>query len=371
MRLASFNVENLFERPAVMNLPDWAEGKPILERYARLCSLLESPVYTSAIKKEILQLAGELGIRSTGSSKYVKLNEVREKLFRRPAGKPVEVAAAGRGDWIGWVELVKERIKAASVANTARVVSELDADIIAIVEAEDRTGLQHFNEQALKSAAGARYRHVMLIDGNDERGIDVGIMSKAAYPIDFVRSHVDDRDGAARIFSRDCPEYCFRLASGKRLWVLVNHLKSKGYGAAAKSAARRKLQARAARAIAERLLQAAEQYVAVVGDFNDTPQSDALSPLLQEGSSLKDIWSLQSFDDGGRPGTHGDCGASAKLDYILLSPALAQKAAGAGVMRKGMWGGQNGTLWVHYPEVLGPKDVASDHAALWVDLDVS
>jgi hypothetical protein len=33
-----------------------------------------------------------------------------------------------------------------------------------------------------------------------------------------------------------------------------------------------------------------------------------------------------------------------------------------------MWGGKNGTLWPHYPEVKGPKDVASDHAALWVDL---
>lgn len=35
-----------------------------------------------------------------------------------------------------------------------------------------------------------------------------------------------------------------------------------------------------------------------------------------------------------------------------------------------MWGGKNGDLWEHYPEVTGPKDVASDHAALWVELSI-
>ena len=31
MKLATFNVENMFERAAAMNLPTWADGKAVLE----------------------------------------------------------------------------------------------------------------------------------------------------------------------------------------------------------------------------------------------------------------------------------------------------------------------------------------------------
>jgi hypothetical protein len=42
-RIASYNVENLFERPRAMNLSTWAEGKPILEQHARINELLNQP----------------------------------------------------------------------------------------------------------------------------------------------------------------------------------------------------------------------------------------------------------------------------------------------------------------------------------------
>ena len=372
MKLASYNVENLFERPAIMNLADWDDGKEILGKHAELTRLLESEAYTGAVKEDILDLADELGIKKSGKSKYVELKEVRGKLFRRPAGKPVEVVQAGRAGWVGWAELVKEPMKERQVANTARVIKDVGADIIGIVEAEHRTGLQAFNDQAIRNVGGKPYDHVMLIDGNDERGIDVGLMTRKQYPIDHLRSHVDDRDGNSRIFSRDCPEYCVRLPAGGRLWVLVNHFKSKGFGAAAASNARRKKQAQRVREIYDGLIARGETLVAVIGDMNDVPDSDPLAPLLQNGSTLKDIFTSSKFDDGGRPGTHGNCTASAKLDYILLSPALFSNIDKAGVFRMGMWGGKNGDMWQRYDdEVLGgPQDVASDHAALWVDLNL-
>jgi hypothetical protein len=43
------------------------------------------------------------------------------------------------------------------------------------------------------------------IEGNDDRGIDVGLMS--GFPVGTMRSHVDDLRNNSRIFSRDCPEY--------------------------------------------------------------------------------------------------------------------------------------------------------------------
>ena len=67
----------------------------------------------------------------------------------------------------------------------------------------------------------------MLIDGIDDRGIDVGILSRRGYEITSIRSHFDDKDSAHHIFSRDCPEYTITTAKKNRIVVLDNHLKSK------------------------------------------------------------------------------------------------------------------------------------------------
>ena len=111
--------------------------------------------------------------------------------------------------------------------------------------------------------------------------------------------------------------------------------------------------------------------IAITGDFNDTPDSDPLSPLLAGGSDLKDIFLHPVFDNDGRPGTFGNCTVNQKIDYILLSPKLFAKVKGGGVLRKGIWGGTNGTLFPHYEEITKPIHSASDHAAVWADLEFS
>jgi predicted extracellular nuclease len=152
--------------------------------------------------------------------------------------------------------------------------------------------------------------------------------------------------------------------------VLVNHLKSKGFGKQSDSDAKRLRQAQRIRQICDAHLAFGDELVAVIGDLNDTPGNAPLAPLLDNGSKLRDISEFDGFDDGGRPGTHGNCTASARLDYILLSPKLFATIEAAGFERRGMWGGKNGTLWPHFPEVASKKDAASDHAALWVDLQI-
>src|SRR5437773_870695 len=93
--------------------------------------------------------------------------------------------------------------------------------------------LSRTRAKSSKAVSGTRYPHVMVIDGNDDRGIDVGLMSR--FPIGSMRSHVDDIENGSLIFSRDCPEYEIALPSGSTLLVLVNHLKSKGFGRQADS----------------------------------------------------------------------------------------------------------------------------------------
>jgi len=82
----------------------------------------------------------------------------------------------------------------------------------------------------MPSNADLRHR-VMVIDGNDDRGTDVGVMCRFAYEIVSIRSHVDDADALAEIFSRDCPEYTITTPTGARVVVPRQGLVERRIGA--------------------------------------------------------------------------------------------------------------------------------------------
>jgi endonuclease/exonuclease/phosphatase family metal-dependent hydrolase len=369
MRIASFNVENLFSRASVMNLGSWSEGKEILAEYSRLNTLLQKPVYTEAHKKKIIASIEKLGLKKSDESKFVLLRQNRGHLLKRPQSGPPVVVADGRGDWTGWLELKTEAVNDIAVQMTAKVIQDVNADILAVVEAEDRIALHRFNEQLLRPI-NATYGGIMLIDGNDERGIDVGLVMKQGITIESIVSHVDDLGDGKRIFSRDCPEFTVQVNETARIVIMVNHFKSKGFGNQAESDARRKAQARRVRDIYNLRRSQGIDKIAIVGDFNDTPDSDPLKPLLAGDSDLKDIFTHPQFQSDGRPGTFGNGTKSNKIDYILLSPALFERVVTGGVLRKGVWGGQNGTLFPHYDEITKPAQSASDHAAIWADIEL-
>lgn len=369
MRIAAFNVENLFMRAKALNQDSWAEGKPILDAHARLNKLFQKATYSAADKAKILAEMKSLGILKKDEGEYVILRKTRGALVKRPRGKPAEIIADGRDDWIGWLELKEESVNETAIRNTAKVIADVKADILAVVEAEDRIALERFNKDVLADA-GLSYQSIMLIDGNDPRGIDVGLMTRKGYGVGLMRSHVEDADATGVIFSRDCPEYNVETPSGAKILVLINHLKSKGYGSQADSDDKRLRQARRIRKIYDERRAEGVKNIAVLGDFNDTPDRAPLAPILKQGSGLKDASAFAGFDDSGRQGTYGNGTASQKIDYLLLSPELFSKVTAAGVFRKGVWGGKNGDLWPIYPTMHAPHHAASDHAAIWADMNL-
>lgn len=371
MRLAAYNVENLFDRARAMNLEDRDRGDAVLRAFAELNALLGGVDYTDADRVRMAELMVELGLAERDEAPLVTLRRNRGGLLKRPRAGGVEITARGRADWVGGLELLEEPIAHAAMQNTARVMIALEADVLGVVEAESRPALKAFNEGVIAALGGAPFRHVMVIDGNDARGIDVGLMTRQGFPIGPVRSHVDDPmpSGDGPVFSRDCPDYTVQTPTGARLHVLVNHFKSKR-GDRRRSDAKRLAQAERVAAIYGDLVGAGERHVAVIGDLNDTPDSPSLAPLLG-GTELRDAFRHPAFDDGGYPGTFGLCNAADKIDHLLLSPVLYERVTAGGVMRLGMWpGSRPRARWETFPEVEKPGDAASDHAAIWVDLDV-
>ena len=116
------------------------------------------------------------------------------------------------------------------------------------------------------------------------------------------------------------------------------------------------------------------EHVVVVGDFNDTPASEPLNAFL-EHTDLTDFVEVTPFDDGSpdddRPGPFANGTKSNKIDYLLLSPSLLRWATRAEIIRKGVWGGVNGTLFPHFDTIEDKNQAGSDHAAVVFDLDIS
>src|SRR5262249_11089143 len=152
-----------------MNLPNDAEGRQALEDLGELNAIVAKAHYTPADKDRLAALSVTYGFHKLNqTSDLLRLNKLRGRLFSTAEGatKPT-VVADGRDDWVGWFYLLREDIDWKATENTARVLKEVNADIVVCIEIEDRTTLQRFNDQVLaaKFGAAAGYAHNILVDG--------------------------------------------------------------------------------------------------------------------------------------------------------------------------------------------------------------
>ena len=130
------------------------------------------------------------------------------------------------------------------------------------------------------------------------------------------------------------------------------------------------------RKIADELV-AAGQYVIVMGDLNEGPPNKNIhvanfAPLYEDGTPLIDCYHLAGFDTGPRMGTFNSCGIHNRLDYIFISRNLDTSFRSGGVFRKGLWGSRKTRpdRWTTYAEMTCSAEQASDHAAVFIDLDL-
>ena len=391
VRIASYNVENLFSRPKVFSPEKFEPGDPaaekLLEAYRHVNELMALPQYSATDKAAMIrdlvtleiyvEKQGVVRKNDTTSPRWAWLRKNRGTFDREPKDetKSVEIDATGRDEWTGWVELAKAETNEVGTRMTAQVLKDVNADIQAIIEAEDRPALVRFNEEILGGLYGAAFDHVMLVDGNDDRGIDVGLMTKAGFDIESIRSYVDLLDtnnSGYRLFSRDCADYRIRTKKGNYVRVLVNHFKSQSGGGGPK----RRRQSDKVRELVDALVKAGK-HVVVLGDFNEGQPAEGQAPtnlpgLFDPAGPLVNVWDLPTFDRGAKPGSFDNCSLRNRLDYILLSPSLVPKVTGGGVLRKGLWGSGKGKPkdWAIYDDITEPAQQASDHAAVFVDLKI-
>ena len=84
MKVAAFNVENLFSRARAFNQPGENSAKPILKATADLNALFERAVYCAAVERRMIELMKELGLEKSDRGRFVILRRIRGKIVRRP-----------------------------------------------------------------------------------------------------------------------------------------------------------------------------------------------------------------------------------------------------------------------------------------------
>ncbi len=273
--------------------------------------------------------------------------------------------------------LVRAKDQADTDAIARRITDAMNADVLAVQEVEHIGILKHFNQANL----GGLYPHVALIEGNDQRLIDVGILSKL--PLGAITSHqtaIHPDDPDRRVFGRDLLEVEILDNNGDKLFKLYNtHLKSHfvpfhedQVEGKARANARRKRQAETiARLIGGR--ERSDARYVLLGDMNDPPDSEFLEPMLTiDNRPLTNALENATETRPPKPETDGQGpGPSSPVwthrfnpsgpafpeyhlyDHIWLSNALTPRLAGAHIDRRTQHGGDG-----------------SDHDPAWVELDL-
>jgi endonuclease/exonuclease/phosphatase family metal-dependent hydrolase len=346
LKIATINCENLFSRPKIFYAN---EASTLLGLVNDLNEALRQAVFDHA---KIAQLLSQL-------KGYAYIIDIKGK----------HTSAAGAADWMGWVELSRARNKDVAIKNTARVLAEIDADIQCLCEVENRPVLNAFHDQLLwpeelKPDGKRPFKYNLVIDGNDERGIDVAVMSR--FPIISMETHIYETTNylgkEVKLFSRDCLEIGIEVQPGVRIALLINHLKSMGYNPPGdpNSDQRRLQQAQRVAELAETY--ALDQvYLVIAGDLNSPPSSASLAPLVNH-AKLYNV-NLQLPPD--QRGTYKT--GKMQLDYLFISPALKQRMTGMYIERRGTYAK---TKWQPFNTVTKPSEAASDHSAVVAEFQI-
>ena len=385
MRLATYNVENLFARARALDPADPARGQPALSAYEEFNRIAARPVYSDEDKAAMLAALETLRVfvRTRGGRRpnpdlfgdaFAVLRENRGDFLAAPADAEPRIVATGRASWNGWVDLIVDPVDEIATRMTARVVADVAADVLCVVEAESRPSLVKFNDELLDRR---RPRHAR------RRQRPRGTTSASS------ASTASRSTGSAA--TSTCPTLCRRQplvqprlpgvpaapADRCRAYMVLNHLKSQSFTSGDPDPLRTR-QATEVRAIYDRLRAAGAEFIAVVGDFNKRPDHASLRPLLGPDSPLVDAYSLAAFTglfdpldhDRERPGSFQSCTIGNRLDYLLLSPELAGRVTAAWCFRRGSGAAvqrERPRLWDAYPEITSARHAASDHGGVWVE----
>ncbi len=198
-------------------------------------------------------------------------------------------------------------------------IRQLDADVLALMEVENRGCLQYFVDHHL---ADLGYKHVVHLEGNSRRGIDVALLSRLTVGPVTSHRHLRSPDGEHN-FLRDLLQVRIEPADGDSFDVFVVHYISKG-GEQHRGDNFRQAEAKLTRQVLNNILEGHPQADFVIcGDFNDTIDSPTLNIVHGRGPSALSCF-VEQENLRGTP-TYNRPPYRFMIDFILASPGMADR----------------------------------------------
>jgi len=276
-------------------------------------------------------------------------------------------------------------------------------DVVLLQEVESAAALTFFHDHYLVPLGGPVLPHRAVLEGNDPRGIALGVMSRL--PIDAIASHrhlqlgtlfdagfrfenfgishhaaTHDRryaDPETIVFCRDCLEIRLDI-EGRPLLLFNVHFKAPTPSRAHTLLPRMAEAAAVVHLLRQRALNRSLDRWLVAGDLNDYAEREgepveghALAPLLDSGL-VEDCW--PRIEDPLQRWTHFDAqtGRYRPLDHLLLSPALADANSSARpeIVRGGQPWRAERVAEPRFPRVGWDRPKAGVHCPMTIELEV-
>ena len=255
----------------------------------------------------------------------------------------------------------------------AAIIRELNPDV-GVFQEVDGGGptLDRFNHSHLENAFAT-----LLNEGNDQRGIQVGMFLRRDLPFEVeYRSNKDHQYDGGNVFSRDVPEMILRIPGQHKpfLIILGTHYKSKrSRDGDHESNNLRRAQVDATVEIIQELWQefGAKIPVILAGDFNGNFNNEKEFASLKRALSMEDPFNVlnKSAKDRITHTFHPRDGATNKnqLDYLLVSPEIKECVKQASVYRYKDASGRE----IPIPETFDQRSKnPSDHFPVMLTLDM-
>ncbi len=206
-----------------------------------------------------------------------------------------------------------------ALEQVAAAIRKVNADVVALEEVENRGYLERFVKLFLPEMG---YNYIVQYDGNDMRGIDVALLSRAPIGEVTSRRHLEfvGPDGVTRRFQRDVPAITVMPKGAPPIEIWPVHLKSKADGAETSEPIRLGEAAQLRKLLDAKFAADPNARIIVAGDFNDTRDSKSMTTIF--GTGATELWAPEpketadsqvdpEFPDGRDP-----------IDFITCSPAM-------------------------------------------------
>lgn len=370
MKIATFNIQNLFHRD--VSLMENTKSKCVSNWISEFDTLLQGKNAINTNNDRLRELSFLLGFDKTFQNPYAVMRRKAGNLYLKGMNYSKELKSGELTDWNGWIKVQTTPINTDATNHKARVLAEVDPDILILQEVEDRISLEEFNNLILPKYDCEPFTESLLIPGIEGKGRELAILLKNDYKVISTKIHTID---TAEYPTQDLIEYEIGSPNGNTFYILSAYL----FSNESKKDRAFVIRKQQASEIAQRyktLQKEGKVNVIVVGTFNAPSYCNSLTPLLQD-TNLKDVTKHLSFEvdiDEGEDAVYFRLGAYRmgvnikQKDYFLLSPTLFKQMKDSGLNRRAVWS-ENRPKWPNYPSLDSKRKAASEHPVVWCNIN--